>query len=165
MNPHEMFQEMARYNSWMNERLYEACADMSDDERKLDMKAFFRSIHGTLNHILLADRVWLGRLSGQPFAVRSLEQELYTDFAVLACERKKTDAEIERVVSSFGPSELNGSITYRSISQQKQTSASRSLILMHLFNHQTHHRGQVTSLMSQLGRDVGVTDLIALPAP
>src|SRR5439155_565732 len=82
---------MARYNGWMNERLYECCARLSDAERKKDAGAFFKSIHGTLNHLLLGDRVWMGRFLGRPFAVTSLAQELYADFARLHEERGATD--------------------------------------------------------------------------
>ena len=88
-------QTMAAYNRWMNDKLYAACADISDEERKADRKAFFKSIHGTLNHILLADRVWFGRFIGRPVMVKSLDQELYTDFAALRAERGSTDQDIE----------------------------------------------------------------------
>jgi len=62
---------MARYNSWMNTRLYDCCAAIPDAERKRDVGAFFKSIHGTLNHLLLGDRVWMGRFTGKPFVVKS----------------------------------------------------------------------------------------------
>ncbi len=71
---------LARYNRWMNGKLYTLCAGLPDAERKQDRHAFFRSIHGTLNHLLLGDRIWLGRFLGQPFQVQSLGQELYSDF-------------------------------------------------------------------------------------
>jgi len=163
MNELSMLQTMAGYNSWMNEKLYGVCAAMSDGERKQDMKAFFGSIHRTFNHILLADRVWLGRLAGRPFAVKSLDEELYADFQELARERKATDAEIQSTVAGLSPEHLKAPITYRSISSRQEMTRPRGLILLHLFNHQTHHRGQVTAIMSQLGHDFGVTDLMAFP--
>ncbi|MFT0533757.1 DinB family protein [Castellaniella hirudinis] len=163
MNLHHTFQTMARYNRWMNEKLYDTCARLSDEELKLDMKAFFGSIHGTLNHILLADRVWLARLAGVPCAIRSLDQVLYTEFIPLAQARKTTDNDLDRMMAGLSREAMDERITYRPISQGKASSATRGFILLHLFNHQTHHRGQVTSLISQLGHDVGVTDLIALP--
>ncbi|TFL13603.1 damage-inducible protein DinB [Pusillimonas caeni] len=163
MTDPDMLQVMAGYNRWMNERLYDVCAGMSDEERKRDMKAFFGSIHKTFNHILLADRVWLGRLAAQPFEVHSLDQELYADFQALARERAMTDSEIEDTVSNLSPERLKESITYRSISRRQEATLPCGLILLHMFNHQTHHRGQVTAIMSQLGRDFGVTDLIAFP--
>src|SRR5262249_50719318 len=90
----ETLRAMARYNRWMNERLYECCAGLSDAERKADRKAFFGSIHGTLNHLLLGDRLWLGRFLARPYRIGSLADELYADFAELRRERAKTDAEI-----------------------------------------------------------------------
>src|SRR5687767_12328888 len=82
---------MAQYNQWMNERLYECCARIPDEERKRDAGAFFKSIHGTLNHLLLGDRIWLGRFLGKPFAVTSLAQQLYADFDELRTGRAATD--------------------------------------------------------------------------
>jgi len=122
---------MAAYNRWMNERLYALCAELSDEERKRDLRAFFRSIHGTLNHLLLADRLWLGRFTGELLKIQGLAQELYADFAELRRERARTLP-------------LWTAVT-------------------HLFNHQTHHRGQLTTLIKQTGRDPGITDLIWLP--
>ena len=80
---------MARYNRWMNERLYEHCGTLSDRDRKDDRGAFFKSIHGTLNHILLGDRLWLSRFLGRDFQIESLSQELYADFADLTRQRWK----------------------------------------------------------------------------
>ena len=85
---------MARYNRWMNERIYDCCDKLSDAERKLDRRAFFRSIHGTLNHLLLGDRLWMSRFLAHEFRFGSLAEELYSDFAELRRERAKTDAEI-----------------------------------------------------------------------
>lgn len=79
----EHARRMAAYNRWMNERLYALCASLSEEERRRDMGAFFRSVHGTLNHLLLADRVWMGRFLGEPFAVDSLDQQLCADFVTL----------------------------------------------------------------------------------
>ena len=79
----ESFQRMARYNRWANRRLFEACTGLDDTERKRDRQAFFGSIHGTLNHILVADRIWLSRLNGQPHGIKSLDQTLFDDFGAL----------------------------------------------------------------------------------
>src|SRR2546422_1213467 len=87
------FRTMARYNRWMNERVYERCEKLPDAERKTDRGAFFRSIHGTLNHLLLGDRLWLSRFLSREFRVSTLADELYADFAELRRERAKTDAE------------------------------------------------------------------------
>jgi uncharacterized damage-inducible protein DinB len=142
---------MAGYNRWMNEKLYTLCAQLSDGERKRDRKAFFRSIHGTLNHLLLTDRGWLGRFNGKP------DQELYDNFEELCHERARTDREIEDFVAALGPARLAEDFTYQTYAG---TTFTHSLgpALVHLFNHQTHHRGQLTTLLNQLGIDPGVTD-------
>ena len=88
-------QMLAAYNRWMNDKLYAVCAELSDEERKADRKSFFGSIHATLNHLLLADKVWYGRFTGKPFVVRGLDQELYADFDLLRAERAATDRLIE----------------------------------------------------------------------
>ena len=88
------FRAMARYNRWMYERIYGHCENLSDAERRADRGAFFRSIHGTLNHLLLGDRLWLGRFLAREFRVGTLADELYEDFSELRRERAKTDAEI-----------------------------------------------------------------------
>ena len=104
---------MAGYNRWMNEKLYALCAQLPDDERKRDRKAFFRSIHGTLNHLLLTDRGWLGRFNGKPWTFRSLDQELYDNFEELCHERARTDREIEDFVAVLSPERLAEDITYQ----------------------------------------------------
>jgi uncharacterized damage-inducible protein DinB len=153
----------AAYNRWMNERLYALCADLSDAERKRDRAAFFRSIHGTLNHLLLADRIWLGRFVGPPFAVRSLDQELYADFVELRRERERTDAEVEAWAASLSAADLAATLHYTSIVNPAPRAMPYWLATAHFFNHQTHHRGQLTTLLMQAGVDPGVTDLMWLP--
>lgn len=103
---------MATYNRWMNEGLYALCATLSEAERRRDMGAFFRSVHGTLNHILLADRLWMGRFLGEPFAADSLDQELHADFATLRAEREREDARIIAWVESLSPETLEGELGY-----------------------------------------------------
>ncbi len=159
---------MARYNRWMNEKLYGVAHELGDEERKKDRGAFFGSIHRTLNHLLLADRVWLGRFNGVtlpegdfgPGGIRSLDQELYADFDELRRERTKTDDELDAFVATLTPEKLAGSLRFM------RRGALNEFPLWHgvaqIFNHQTHHRGQVTTLLMQAGRDPGVTDLIAM---
>jgi len=157
-------QTMAAYNRWMNERLYAVCVELSDAERQRDVAAFFKSIHGTLNHLLLADRIWLGRFTGQPFAVKSLNQELYADFARLRSERIHTDDAIDDWVARLRESDFAGVLSYTSVVNPRPRRYPLWLAVTHFFNHQTHHRGQLTALLSQRGIDPGVTDLIGLPA-
>ncbi|MGH8706421.1 MAG: DinB family protein [Burkholderiales bacterium] len=156
-------QTMAAYNRWMNARLYECCARLSDEERKRDAGAFFKSIHGTLNHLLLGDRIWLGRFVGKPFVVQSLDQELYADFGELRAERVKTDAAIDEWLSSLSESDFEADLSYTSVVNPQPRRYPLWFAVTHFFNHQTHHRGQLTTLLSQRGMDPGVTDLIWLP--
>jgi uncharacterized damage-inducible protein DinB len=154
---------MQTYNRWMNDRLYDCCGKLSDDERKRDVGAFFRSMHGTLNHLLLADRIWLGRFTGKPIVVKSLDQELYSDFAQLRAERNATDAAISDWSSSLAEADLAGELSYTSVVNPKPRVLPLWVAVTHFFNHQTHHRGQLTTLLAQRGIDPGVTDLIWLP--
>lgn len=154
---------MARYNTWMNAKLYSCCASLSDEQRKRDLGAFFGSIHGTLNHLLLADRIWMGRFTGEPFTAGSLRDELYADFDELRSARVAEDARIERWVATLTPAAVAGELRYQSIVNPQPRVYPLWFALTHFFNHQTHHRGQVTTLLMQLGVDVGVTDLIMLP--
>lgn len=154
---------MADHNRWMDERLYGVCSRMPDAERKRDLGAFFRSIHGTFNHLLLVDRLWLGRIVNAPFTIQSLDQELYADFVTLERERAKTDAEISAVIAALEPARLAERVTYVSFVKKTSVTLPLGLILIHLFHHQTHHRGQITTLISQLGYDFEETDLIYMP--
>jgi uncharacterized damage-inducible protein DinB len=158
-----MAKTMASYNRWMNEQLYGCCAGLTDEERKRDAGAFFKSIHGTLNHILLGDRIWLGRFTGKPYAVASLGQELYADFDELRAERRKMDAAIVAWGDSLTDADFDRELSYTSVVNPKPRRYPFWFAAAQLFNHQTHHRGQVTTLLSQRGIDPGVTDLIWLP--
>lgn len=164
----EHFVALAQYNRWMNEKLYAVASQLSDEERKRDRGAFFKSIHATFNHLLVADRIWMGRFVGAkleggdigPGGIRSIEQELYTDFDELRRERAKTDAEIESWARELTADRLAGSLPFvrRGVAFENPLWQAG----LHLFNHQTHHRGQVTTLLSQAGHDPGVTDLFAM---
>jgi uncharacterized damage-inducible protein DinB len=157
------FRTMARYNRWMNERIYGHCEKLSDAERKADRGAFFRSIHGTLNHLLLGDRLWLGRFLSREFRAKTLADELYADFAELRSERAKTDAEILEWVETLDEKRLAAALKFRSVVGNRDRSFPLWFAVQHFFNHQTHHRGQVTTLLMQAGVDPGVTDLMWLP--
>jgi uncharacterized damage-inducible protein DinB len=152
---------IARYNQWMNLKLYDVCADIPDLDRKLDRGAFFKSIHGTLNHILIADRIWLGRFTEQPF-VAKLDAELYSDFSELRIERERLDVTIIDWAQNLAPDWLDRDFNYTNSSGVTRTRP-YWLLVTHMFNHQTHHRGQLTTILNQMGCDVGVTDLAAMP--
>ncbi len=159
----EHLRVLARYNRWMNDRLYALCAEVSDAERREDRGAFFRSIHGTLNHLLLADRIWLARFRGEVFRVRSLADELCADFATLRREREKTDDDIDAWVTGLSEAKLDAPLVFTSVVGTRERSFPLWVTAAHFFNHQTHHRGQLTTLLAQIGRDPGVTDLMWLP--
>jgi uncharacterized damage-inducible protein DinB len=156
---------LAAYNRWMNGKLYAVVAAMPDDERKADRGAFFGSVHGTLNHLLLADRVWMGRFTREPYSVTGLDQELYADFAELARERAAEDTRIEAWAAGLSDAALIGKLRYRTIANPAERTSDLWLCVFHFFNHQTHHRGQLTTLLAQSGRDYGVTDLMWMPSP
>ncbi|MGQ0546063.1 MAG: DinB family protein [Betaproteobacteria bacterium] len=154
---------MAPYNRWMNERLYECCAKIPDTERKRDVGAFFKSIHGTLNHLLLGDRIWMGRFTGKPFAATSLAQELHAGFDALRAEREALDGAIIAWPCILTDERLANDLEYTSVVNPKPRRYPLWFAVQHFFNHQTHHRGQLTTLLSQRSIDPGVTDLIWLP--
>jgi uncharacterized damage-inducible protein DinB len=159
---------LARYNRWMNDKLYAAAATLSDEARKRDGGAFFKSIHGTFNHILLADRVWLGRFTGVtvpdgfmgPGGIRTLDQELYADFDELRRERTRTDDELSTWVAGLTRDRLAAPLVFVRRGQPQESPLWWSVA--HVFNHQTHHRGQITTLLTQQGCDPGVTDMVVM---
>src|SRR5438876_11611504 len=132
MNAIDHYQTMARYNRLMNERLYAVASELSDEERKRDLGAFFRSVHGTLNHVLLADRAWLARFTrdravfesldaeGRPIQLTgALDQELYADFTALRRERAQTDVVVENFVAGLTREGLVISLSYRTSRGQR----------------------------------------------
>ncbi|HEY9661723.1 MAG TPA: DinB family protein, partial [Allocoleopsis sp.] len=162
MHNQDYYKIMAQYNQWMNQKVYAICAEIPDEIRKEDRGAFFRSIHGTLNHLLYGDRVWMGRFTGQSTSGK-LGQDLYADFDQLRQQREITDQQILDWTKHLTQEWLSQPLTYISgVDHQTRTFPSWVLVT-HLFNHQTHHRGQLTTLLSQLGHDPGVTDLPWLP--
>ncbi len=156
-------QLMARYNRWMNERLYALCAGLPEVERTRDRGAFFGSIHGTLNHLLWGDRMWLGRFEDEPCTVAAFGATMFADWDELAREREVTDTKLLRWAGSVTPAWLAAPLVYTSRVDGRTRELTRAVAAVHLFNHGTHHRGQLTTLMKQAGCDPGVTDLPWLP--
>ncbi|WP_031432682.1 DinB family protein [Methylomarinum vadi] len=152
-----------RYSAWVNERLYAVCHKMSDRERKRDLGAFFHSLHGTLNHLLLVDRLWLYRLTGQPVSYLTLDQKLYADFANLHAAQRTTDTELGEFLRGLDEEILERRIGYVSLSTGQEKSLPVQTMLTTLFMHKIHHRGQVSALISQLGYDYGGIDFICAP--
>ena len=155
---------IADYNQWMNSKLYALCASLSDEERKRDRGAFFKSIHGTLNHLLYGDLAWMSRFTGQPPEVPSLGVELFSDFESMRRERVRLDVEILSWAKALSPEWLSRPIMYSSKVDGRTRTRPAWVLVVHLFNHQTHHRGQLTTLLTQAGIDPGVTDLPWLPS-
>ena len=154
----------SRYNRWQNQSVYAAAASLPDGTRKRNMGAYFKSIHATLNHLLVGDQLWLDRLDGTPTIITSLHQELYNDFDELREQRERADSRLDRFVASLDDAKLAGDLTFWRLSGDKgELTLPLTLAMMQFFNHQTHHRGQVTTLLMQCGVDVGVTDLPMLP--
>ncbi|MBI2801606.1 MAG: damage-inducible protein DinB [Gammaproteobacteria bacterium] len=156
---------LATYNRWANNHLYAQCAQLSDEMRKRDVGAFFSSIHGTLNHLLLGDSVWFGRFTARAFVVTSLAQELHADFAALRAAREDLDDKIEHWAASLTVADLSRELRYTGIANPIPRSYSMWFAVLHFFNHQTHHRGQVTTLLMQQGIDPGGIDLILMSHP
>jgi len=159
----EYCQLMARYNRWMNERLYAVLSEMPDDERKRDRRAFFGSMHGTLNHLLWGDRMWLGRFIDEPCTVPAFGAGMFDDFAELAREREITDRKMLDWAGSVTAAWLGGTLSYASKVDGRTRVMPRAVAVLQLFNHGTHHRGQLTTLLAQAGRDPGATDIPWLP--
>jgi uncharacterized damage-inducible protein DinB len=163
MTPNNYFELLARYNQWMNEKLYQVCAEIPDQKRKEDLGAFFQSIHGTLNHLLYGDKAWMGRFTGHPYSITVIGQNLYDNFEELREERIKTDQDIIEWSNSLSVEWLESPFEYTSNIDQKTRVLPTWILVTHLFNHQTHHRGQLTTLIKQLGYEPGITDLLWLP--
>jgi uncharacterized damage-inducible protein DinB len=165
--------QMAAYNQWMNVRLYEVAGRLPSDELSLDRGAFFGSIHGTLHHLVNGDTGWLKRFANSPARAQSLDpiraldapaaldEIRFADLAGLFERRRMIDQVILDWAAELGDDDLEVTVTY--VNMKGETHSKRlDALLMHFFNHQTHHRGQATTLLTQCGHDIGVTDLLAL---
>lgn len=164
---------MAKYNQWMNQSLYKAAYSLPEAKLKADKQAFFGSIFGTLNHILVGDIIWLKRFAKHPTnhlsleeirlleSPKSLNQIFYTSLAELEQQRINLDEIIINWCNELNEEDLFYLLPYERMNGEANLKVYMSL-MFHFFNHQTHHRGQVTTLLSQEGIDVGVTDLLML---
>ncbi|MEB3231176.1 MAG: DinB family protein [Leptolyngbyaceae bacterium] len=144
-------------------KIYRVCSEIPDHDRKNDLGAFFKSIHGTLNHILYGDKAWMGRFIKEPFTVKIIGQELYEDFEELRGERLATDQQILLWTQNLSSEWLQTPFEYTSNIDGKTRILPTWTLVTHMFNHQTHHRGQVTTLIKQLGYEPGITDIPWLP--
>jgi uncharacterized damage-inducible protein DinB len=153
---------MARYNAWQNANIYDAAGRLTDEDRKADRGAFFGSIQATLNHILWADQMWLMRFGAAPKpAAQSIAEGLaaYPDWDGLVAARRDLDCIIQDWADGLDASALEGEMTWFSAATGRELTKPKAFLAMHLFNHQTHHRGQVHALLTGFGVKPGVTDL------
>jgi uncharacterized damage-inducible protein DinB len=158
-------QRMARYNRWQNENLYGAADALSDAERRRERGAFFGSIHATLNHILWGDRAWMSRLAGTPKPEGGIPQSvsIHADWDELKRERAAFDQVMIDWADRVDDATLGGELTWFSGAIKAEVRKPRWLLVTHMFNHQTHHRGQVHCMLTQAGRKPGDTDLPFMP--
>ena len=145
----DKFQKLAAYNRWANARLYAAALALSDQAYRLHIGVFFGSLHGTLNHLLLTDRLWLKRLTGEGGHPNRLDAILYEDRTELTRARMVEDNRLIAVVEKFDDAALANLHSYKTTSGMPQSQVLAD-ILLHLCNHQTHHRGQAHACLSIL---------------
>jgi uncharacterized damage-inducible protein DinB len=153
-----IFQMLARYNLAANQRLYEACAQIGEDEYRRQRAGSFRSIHALLNHILLGDRIWMSRFAGGGQTTPPLNTILYDEFAALRSARGQEDAAIENFFRHANEAFLTKALSYTNSKGRQCTDAVIPAVL-HMFNHQTHHRGQVHVMLDQTGAQPPSLDL------
>jgi uncharacterized damage-inducible protein DinB len=163
------FRQLADYNHWANRRIYAAALEMGEEQYRRPTGVFFGSLHGTLNHLLVTDRIWLRRLTGEGEAPSRLSMILFEDRNELAHARMAEDARLKRVVAGYGEADLDQTISYHTTSGAPQQQVLND-ILLHLFNHQTHHRGHAHACCSILtGKEPPPLDLLlfqrGMPAP
>ena len=160
MSP-EYFQTFARYNTWANGLLYDATAELPDSAYRVPRPAaYFSSLHGTLNHILVGDRVWLSRFEAVDLGIARLDQNLFDDFAELRAAREAEDARIERYTAGLSAEAIAGDLRFRTLVKPKDLSMPLWQALGHFFNHQTHHRGQAHALLKEAGVEPPSLDLV-----
>ena len=150
--------QYAAYNRLANETLYAACAGLSGAEYRRDLGAFFGSVQGTLNHLLLGDTIWMTRFEGSAHPSTNLDAILFEKFDALRAAREQMDRRIERFFAALPDGFETQTVRYVN-NAGIDASDPLEVILPHFFNHQTHHRAQVHTLLSQLGRDPPVLDL------
>ena len=142
------YQMFAGYNAWCNKRLYEAAAKIPDADYRANRGAFFKSLHGTLNHLLVGDRIWIQRFTGRGEAPSSLDEILYDDFTQLRAARRLEDERISGYIGALREDDLTKTIRFRTVVNPQTIEQVLAPALDHFFNHQTHHRGQAHALVS-----------------
>ena len=141
---------LANFNKWTNNKIITFCKKLTENEYKKDRKAFFSSIHGTLNHLLVVDRAFTSRIEGRKYDLKNLNQILYENLFQLEDARIKKDKNLIDLVNNLSEESINKEITYQNF-EAKKTTCTINMMLITMFNHQTHHRGQVHNMLSQAG--------------
>lgn len=154
------WQMFAAYNQWANARLYEAAAKLSDEDYRADHGAFFKSVEGTLNHLLVTDRTWMGRFVGSDEKPARLNAILFDSFDALKGARVAEDERIIAYIDGLDEAALTETFRYRAITVPAEFEQVLSLALAHWFNHQTHHRGQLHALLTRLTDAAPELDLL-----
>ena len=156
---------MARYNRWQNQNLYGVADRLSDEERRRERGAFFGSVHKTLSHLLWADRIWMSRFADVPKPEGGIPESvsLYPHWDGLKRERAAFDETMIAWADGLDAGSLAGDLTWYSGAQKRELTRPKWILITHLFNHQTHHRGQVHCMLTQAGGTPHATDFPALP--
>ena len=157
MKPH--FVTFAHYNRWANRRLYAVAAEVTDAQYREERGAFFGSLRGTLNHLLVGDRVWLNRFTGEGVNPPSLDTILHDGFTELRAARETEDERIIRFTEALDEARLDKPFAYHTMAGSP-VELPLGQLLAHVFNHQTHHRGQAHTLLTQFGRCVPALDFV-----
>jgi uncharacterized damage-inducible protein DinB len=160
------YRSFARYNGWANDRLYETASGLSDQDRRADRGVFFGSLNGTLNHLLVTDRIWRARCRGDvppsdaAGAPLALDHILFEDFAALRDARLVEDRQIIAFAERLQEADMTRMLHYHRASTPVPIKQEMGLALAHWFNHQTHHRGQAHAVLSGLGLEPPALDLL-----
>ena len=154
------FMMFAAYNAWANRRLYDAASELTDEEFRRDVGAFFGSLIGTLNHLVAADRIWMKRFTGEGDPPASLGSIIEPDLTKLRALREAEDRRIIDWIGGLSPEAIAGRFTYMTVTDMRTVSQRLSPALDHFFNHQTHHRGQAHMILTVLGRPSVPLDLV-----
>jgi uncharacterized damage-inducible protein DinB len=150
VTPSAQYRMFGRYNAWANQRLFDAAATLSIEQYRADRGAFFKSVHGTLNHLLATDRIWMRRFTGEGDAPDRLDAILFETLDQLRAAREAEDRRIVAFVDLLDDARIAGTIKYRRVSSPEEFEQQFAPALAHWFNHQTHHRGQVHALLTSL---------------
>lgn len=164
MNLAKNYQQMAKYNQWMTEKIYSQTSHLSDAQFREDLGAFWKSIHSTMNHILWADIVWMKRFNvSLPYQPSDMGVDLFADRKMLETTHKEVILCLQEWTHTFNDDWLAGDLVWTRASNGETYTKPRWLCITHIFNHQTHHRGQVTHMLRHFDIDIGDTDLPLMP--